>query len=85
MKNITVETGSPLFAQLHDSLYQDMHEKYRHFHTIKTLAEECDRPIHDVAELYEDLLESLKERAEILDYLPVLVAKRVKEIYRRRS
>lgn len=83
MKNIPSDVSTSGSCNAPDGLYHDTHDKDRHFGIIQTLAEEISMPVDDVSEVYEEVLENLKRQARIVDYLPVLVAKKVKEIYRR--
>ena len=61
----------------------DERERKRHAGAIEAIARELDRPIQEVSVLYEDVLLYLRERASILDYLPVLATKKVRELCRR--
>lgn len=54
----------------------------RHLHSIHALAEEIDMPVDEVAAAYEDVLDELEDGAQVKDYLPILVSKRVKRLYR---
>jgi hypothetical protein len=54
----------------------------RHLHSIHALAEEIDMPVDEVAAAYEDILDELEDDAQVKDYLPILVSKRVKRLYR---
>ena len=73
---------APITLHLHDALYVDPQDKQRHLATIHAVAEETQRPLEEVAALYEEVLTSMKLRASIFDYLPVLVSKKVKQFYR---
>ncbi|NEX62232.1 DUF3562 domain-containing protein [Noviherbaspirillum galbum] len=54
----------------------------RHVHSIHALAEEIGMPVDEVAAAYEEVLDELSDQAEVTDYLPILVSKRVKRYYR---
>lgn len=56
----------------------------RHMGCINALCDEVGRPFHEVAALYYRELRQLSERAAVIDYLPVLVSKRVRQHYRHR-
>lgn len=56
----------------------------RHMGCINALCDEVGRPFQEVAELYHSELRQLSERAAVIDYLPVLVSKRVRQHYRMR-
>jgi hypothetical protein len=63
-------------------LYENMDEQKQHASTVKSLAEEVAGPVHEVANIYESVLLEYKDNAKIKDYLPVLVSKKVKQLYR---
>ena len=50
-----------------------------HLQTIKALAEEIDRPVEEVNNIYASVLTSLKSSARIKDFLHVLASKRVRD------
>lgn len=77
MRNASIGHGNHPSSHFHDEK-----ESERHALEIKLLAQEIGWPIQEVEELYEEIHEHLRARARILDYLPILVSKRVKEIYR---
>jgi len=64
------------------SLYADSGERERHRVSMRSIAEELDRPEQEIAERYERTLAELKARASVPDYLPILVSKKVRETYR---
>ena len=68
---------------LRQHLYSDMNERSRHFGEIQSLAGKLQRPVPEIAQLYEELLEYLRAGAQVTDYLPVLVSKKVREMFRR--
>jgi hypothetical protein len=57
------------------------HDQLRHVRSIKLLAEELNRPVQEIAPIYEDALLHLKEHASIHDYLTILASKRVKLLF----
>lgn len=66
-----------------EAIYTDSHDWQRHRSSMQAIAEEIQRPVDEIAELYEEVLKQLREHARIADYLPVLVTKKVKQIYRQ--
>jgi hypothetical protein len=50
---------------------------------IHAMAEELERPLEEITRVYCEELAQLRSRAKVLDYLPVLVAKRVRSLYRK--
>lgn len=70
---------------LRHHLYSDLNDRIKHFCEIQTIANDLNRPISEVAQLYEDVLEYLRARARIPDFLPVMVSKKVREICRRNN
>lgn len=52
----------------------------RHLRFIESIAEEMQRSMQEIAPLYEEVLEALSVNAQINDYLPIFVSKRVKRI-----
>ncbi|HEV2608744.1 MAG TPA: DUF3562 domain-containing protein [Noviherbaspirillum sp.] len=65
-----------------DSIYTDVQDRDKHQNVMQSIADELDRPMHEIAGMYEAILKDLRTQAAIDDYLPVLVSKRVKEAYR---
>lgn len=65
-----------------DSLYNDVQDREKHRNVMQSIADELDRPMYEIAGMYEAILKDLRAQAAIDDYLPVLVSKRVKEAYR---
>lgn len=65
--------------------YREACERRREQREIEAIARDLQRPMAEIAKLYTELYESLKARAQVSDYLPVLVARKVRERYRRRS
>lgn len=62
----------------------DSRERSRHFGEITLLAEELGRPVAEIAQLYDDVLDYLRAHARVTDFLAVLVSKRVRALCRRR-
>ena len=56
----------------------------RHLASVQSLCDETGRPFDEIAEVYQCELRRLSAQASVLDYLPVLVGKKVRELYRRR-
>lgn len=56
----------------------------RHLAAIRALAAEVERPLEEVAAVYQCELLQLAARAAVTDFLPVLVAKRVRQLYQHR-
>ncbi len=77
--NATSETD----VLLRHHLYSNINERRRHFGAIKSIADELQRPLPEIAQLYEDILEYLRGRAQVTDFLPILVSKKVRELCRR--
>lgn len=55
----------------------------RHLASIRALCDELDRPIDEIGAVYQCELRCLFEHAVVVDYLPVLVSKRVRRLFRR--
>ncbi len=55
----------------------------RHTNTIEHLAQELQRPVQEIALLYVEILGPMLGRASVDDYLPLLVAKRIKQLLRK--
>ncbi len=51
---------------------------------VHAIAAETNTPEETVARLYADLLHDYRADARILDYVPLLVARRVRETLRQR-
>jgi hypothetical protein len=61
------------------TLYADANDRQRHAHNIERLAQEVNYPVQVIETLYEETLARLKTSATIHDYLPILVAKGVRQ------
>jgi hypothetical protein len=69
---------------LDDDIYANGNDKQLHLRAVLAIADEIDRPIEEIADLYEDVLKHMQARASISDYLPILVSKRVKQVFASR-
>lgn len=58
-------------------------EQLRLRREIDAIARELNRPVEEIADLYAQLYADLKSRAQVTDYLPVLVARKVRAQVRR--
>jgi hypothetical protein len=81
--NINDPVAGHANIMLRHHLYSDLNDRIKHFCEIQTIANDLDRPIPEIAQLYEDILEYLRARAQIPDFLPIMVSKKVREICRR--
>jgi hypothetical protein len=63
--------------------YADANDRVKHMNVIERLASEIDRPVTEVTPLYEDILSHMRDVATIQDYLPLLVSKRVKRVFKK--
>jgi hypothetical protein len=61
-------------------LYKDEAERRQHRDSIQILAKELQRDEVEVAEVYETVLMSFKNRVTIIHYLPIFVPRRVREL-----
>ncbi len=69
---------APINAELAAGPYTDSNDRLRHFDEMQRLAQETDCPLHVITPIYECTLARLKADATIHDYLPILVAKGVR-------
>lgn len=67
-----------------DGIYANDNDKQRHLRAMLAIADEIDRPVEEVAGLYEYVLKDMQTIARIPDYLPILVSKRVKQAFNPR-
>lgn len=58
--------------------YREACEQLRLLREIDAIARELERPACEIAEIYIALFAELKARALVTDYLPVLVARKVR-------
>ena len=56
-----------------------------HFTAIRDIAEEFERPYGEVSAAYRDLFLALAADADVTDFLPVFVARKMRERYRART
>lgn len=63
------------------SPYASNEERTQHLRIIGKLATEVSRSVDEIEPLYEDILAHLKNTASIQDYLPILVSRRVKDLF----
>ncbi|HVP79318.1 MAG TPA: DUF3562 domain-containing protein [Thermodesulfobacteriota bacterium] len=61
-------------------LYEDDLERQQHAHAIQILAVEIRISEEEIYRVYEVVLREYKREAKIKTYLPILVAKRVREL-----
>ena len=73
-----MQLPSSFGGQLLSMSYSDSTERVRHVGVMESLAVELGRSIAEIMPLYEDVLVHLRDQAQIQDYLPILVSKRVK-------
>lgn len=62
--------------------YIDDQDRNRHHNVVESLAAETGRSFDDIIGLYEAALSDLGHAARVKDFLPIFVAKRVKEQFR---
>jgi hypothetical protein len=70
-------------TQAIDSPYVDEIDKSRHAAQIAQLASKHERPVHEIAAYYEDVLRTLRSTASVDVYLPVFVTRRVQDYLRQ--
>lgn len=56
-------------------------EWHKHVVEMQAIAEEAHKPFSEVEKFYGDLLEDMTAHAEVNDYLPILVSKKVRKIF----
>ncbi|MGC2423008.1 MAG: DUF3562 domain-containing protein [Nitrospirota bacterium] len=61
---------------------QDEREFMRHVRVIKRLKEELFCPEEELLELYNKELANIRENARVQEFVPLLTARRVREIFR---
>lgn len=69
---------APISVEHQTGPYVDANDRLRHLDEMQRLAQETDCPLHVITPIYEGTLARLKADAAIHDYLPILVAKGVK-------
>jgi hypothetical protein len=62
-------------------LYEDETERRQHRDSIQVLAKELRIDEIEVAEVYENVLMSFKNRVTIIHYLPIFVPRRVRQLF----
>lgn len=65
--------------------YRDDKDRDRHHTIVESLAAETGRSFDDIIRRYEAVLSDLGHDARIKDFLPIFVAKRVKEQCRQEA
>lgn len=65
--------------------YLDNQDRNRHRNVVESLAAETGRSFDDIISRYEAALSDLRHDARIKDFLPIFVAKRVKEQCRQEA
>ena len=71
-------TMAPPSVQRPTGPYADANDRIRHLDEMQRLAQETDCPLHVITPIYESTLVRLRADATIHDYLPILVAKGVR-------
>ena len=64
------------------SIFADPDEESLHRGVMAALADEIRRPIVEIRPIYEDVYLQLKPLARITDFLPLLVARRTRDVLR---
>jgi hypothetical protein len=59
--------------------------KPEHLYVIESLAEEANRPLEEVKNIYAETLAGLSSDARVKDYLIVLTRKKVRNVLRQQS
>ena len=79
---LTANTASmtPTTSEPAADPYLDASDRLRHLDEMQRLAQETDYPMHVIVPIYEGTLTRLKADATIHDYLPILVAKGVRNV-----
>lgn len=62
---------------LRHHLYSEINDRMQHFGEVQSIADDLHRPIPEIAQLYEGVLDYLRAHAQVIDFLPVLVSKKV--------
>ncbi|HAM51121.1 MAG TPA: hypothetical protein DCP92_10695 [Nitrospiraceae bacterium] len=66
-------------------LYENDTDQKQHFRAVQMLARDLSMPEEEVKRLYETMLNCLKERARIKDYLVILASRCVKDVIKGRE
>lgn len=67
-----------------DTYRPSPHERRLHDAQIAQIASELQRPLAEIDKLYEELLSELAPRARVTTYLPVIVARHVRDRCQRK-
>jgi hypothetical protein len=67
------------------TVYSVQHEQKRHQITIQAIATDLQLPVEEIAAHYEAILVTLSATAKVKDYLPVLIAKKIRRQYMNKS
>ena len=62
------------------SIFANPDEELPHNGLIAALAEEISRPVVEIRPIYENVYRELKPLARITDFLPLLVARRTRDM-----
>lgn len=76
------ETDPHADTVMRHDLYASRSEQNRHLHEMRRIAVELNRPLAQIMPPYQDLLAAMRARAKVTDFLPVLVARKVRERYK---
>ncbi len=83
--DIADETGPSARKFLRHELYSNASEELRHLSVMRSVAQQLGCPLADILAPYEEELARFRAGARITDYLPVFVARRLRERYRNKS
>ncbi len=64
-------------------LYANIDDMTKHFGVIQSLADDLRCSIPEIAPLYEEVLEELSTDAQVTEYLPILVSKKVRQMRKK--
>ncbi|HEY2817910.1 MAG TPA: DUF3562 domain-containing protein [Casimicrobiaceae bacterium] len=62
------------------SIFANLDEESLHSGVMAALADEIRRPVVEIRPIYEDVYLQLKPLARITDFLPLLVARRTRDV-----
>ena len=62
------------------SIFADSDEESLHNSVMAALADEIRRPVVEIRPIYENVYRELKPLARITDFLPLLVARRTRDV-----
>ncbi|HXX54041.1 MAG TPA: DUF3562 domain-containing protein [Thermodesulfovibrionales bacterium] len=63
-----------------EPLYEDESERLRHLNAIQVLATHFGASPKEIEQVYEKILGGYKKDAKVIDFLPILVSRRVKHL-----